>query len=63
MIHILLMALLSPFFAHRTTTVAQFKPCVFPNRCGAAPRLEPLAQFKPCVFPNPCSAAPALLQG
>lgn len=63
MIHIILITLLSPFFARHTTAVAQFKPCVFPNRCGAAPRLEPLAQFKPCVFPNRCGAAPSLLEG
>ena len=62
MIHIILLVLLSPF-SHRTTAVAQFKPCVFPNRCGAAPRTEPLAQFKPCVFPNRCGAAPSLIQG
>lgn len=34
-------------------TQAQFRPCVWPNRC-AVEAVE-VAQFRPCVWPNRCS--------
>ncbi len=35
-------------------SMAQFKPCVWPNVCKTAPAPEAVAQFRPCVWPNLC---------
>lgn len=34
------------------TTIAQFQPCVWPNRCA---KTEIVIKFEPCVWPNRCS--------
>jgi hypothetical protein len=53
MVHMILVSLAGAFLQiSAPVSVAQFKPCVFPNPCGK--RVEAVAQFKPCVFPNPC---------
>ncbi|MBI3564701.1 MAG: hypothetical protein HY079_05850 [Elusimicrobia bacterium] len=38
--------------------VAQFQPCVWPNKCVS----QPVAQFQPCVWPNKCAAPVAQVQ-
>jgi len=41
--------------------LAQFSPCVWPNRCAKASsdsvEKPILAQFRPCVWPNRCRSA------
>ena len=37
-----------------TTQVAQFQPCVWPNKC--VQQAPSVAQFQPCVWPNKCAA-------
>lgn len=62
MIQMILVSLLSPFFATAPVQLASVKPCIWPNRCGAtvtAPAPLVIAQFKPCVFPNPCGKTPS----
>lgn len=65
MILTILLALLSPVVSApvKPASLATVRPCVWPNRCGAAARTEALAQFKPCVFPNTCGAQPSLING
>ena len=53
MIQMILVSLFSAFVQTSPVSVAQFKPCVFPNPCGKKIEMT-VAQFKPCVFPNPC---------
>lgn len=62
MLEVILFLALNPFNAPELQT-AQFKPCVWPNKCTEAPVL---AQFKPCVWPNRCfqsaEVAPVIAQ-
>lgn len=45
-----------PTFCSETAPamVAQFRPCVWPNKCKA--ETQAVAQFRPCVWPNKCKA-------
>jgi len=52
MIELILMASLTPMNPI-SINVEQFKPCVWPNTCGA--RAVEVAQFQPCVWPNKCA--------
>lgn len=47
-----LMLSLSPMTP--AASVAQFQPCVWPNKC-AKPAAVSVAQFQPCVWPNKCA--------
>ncbi len=57
MIQMILVSLLSPFFAQApSASLAAVRPCVWPNRCGATVSAPVIAQFKPCVWPNTCGS-------
>lgn len=45
--------LMTAMAAQPKMEVAQFQPCVWPNKC--AKQVEQVAQFQPCVWPNKCS--------
>ncbi len=52
MIQMILMASLMQINpAPRQSQMAQFRPCVWPNKCVQ----QTVAQFQPCVWPNKCS--------
>lgn len=58
-----LIALVASMF-HPAPRVAQFQPCVWPNRCASVAIIGPcgpghvcaqVAQFETCVWPKTCS--------
>ena len=64
MLELILMVSLSPALqslqpvsaapAPAAVQTAQFRPCVWPNKCKAEPAA--VATYKPCVFPNRCGS-------
>ena len=42
-----------------TMELAQFKPCIWPNKCFQKPVM---AQFQPCIWPNKCFQEPVVAQ-
>lgn len=58
---LMVLGLLLPAGAHKAaprTDMAQYRPCVWPNKCAKDAQAV-LAQFKPCVWPNRCSSGSA----
>lgn len=47
------MILMMTLTAQPQTEIAQFQPCVWPNKCSK--QVEAVAQFQPCVWPNKCA--------
>ena len=50
MIEFLLLMTLTPL--NPAPAVAQFQPCVWPNKCAAG---QAVAQVEICLYPNKCS--------
>jgi len=50
MLELILMITLTPI---STQSTAQFRPCVWPNKCEQPAAV--VAQYQPCVWPNRCA--------
>ncbi|MFH1724701.1 MAG: hypothetical protein ABII00_08770 [Elusimicrobiota bacterium] len=52
MLELVLMLSLTSVFQAETQT-AQFKPCIFPNKCSSQTMIQ-TAAVRPCIWPNTC---------